>query len=236
MLPVKFQKDMNNDDRLKFYNFSFHKYFKLMSQNNLLQNYTHFKEFRIFWSNRLTSKDNNLKKILKSDPNYNPLFEKPVGSKGRYETYCFEFKSNHGEMYYFTFDVNEMDNYLTKHQVPVERLNTELIYLDPETPYIPEKINDKKHPYFGRMFGITLPFLTIDGSHRIKSQVVNGHNDFTGYIFDENILHKFFVFDIDKDMYLLLHEIEIIGRMVSQNIHPDNVKDFITTNRKRYLQ
>ncbi|HDR8160710.1 TPA: hypothetical protein QC072_003596 [Bacillus cereus] len=129
-----------------------------------------------------------------------------------------------------------MDNYLTKHQVPTERLNTELIYLDPETPYIPEKINDKKYPYFGRMFGITLPFLTIDGSHRIKSQVVNGQNDFTGYIFDENILHNFFVFDIDKDMYLLLYEMEIIGKMISQNIHPDTVKDFIITNRKRYLQ
>lgn len=235
-MPVKFDQNTNNLNYVRHYKFSFPKYFTHALQSNQLQKYAYLKEFRTFWINKLLTAEEKLKKTVKLNPNYNPLATKPLGPKGRYETYCFEFTAGHGESYFFTFDVNEMDNYLNKHALPSKTLDEQSLYYDPMTPYIPGKLNDVRTPYFGRMFGIPKMYLTVDGSHRIKARVVNGEKKFEGYIFEEDTLHNFLVFDLDKFLYLALYEIQVIGTLISYGVlSSDYIKQYIINKRKNYL-
>lgn len=170
-----------------------------------------------FWNQNLKHYDLELHNQV--DAGYSPVAARraETGITRDYEVYSFEYLTDHG-VYNYQFDIESVKSMVESY--PIEAIKLGEVYVDPETEYIAEKLNHDELPIFVRFYGVSQPFVCIDGNKRLMARIHNGQEEFKAHIIYENQLNGIFFTTLDLLFYLLHAELEYLFRGVNLGKDP----------------
>ncbi|MBG9547315.1 hypothetical protein ACOSZF_22325 [Cytobacillus firmus] len=189
------------------------------SFKNYFGQYTFFDEWKQFWLEIFHKEDEKVKSYVKASPNSNPIMQ---STEEDYEMFHIEHETDYGT-FTFHFNVEAMHTIKETMQVPVGVINRVHIYIDPDTPYIEEKLKDQRLPYFVRMAGIEKSFICADGNKRVKARIEKGETDLKGYIFWPQHVQRIFFIPLELCFYMFLQELNHMRTNQIENPSEANV-------------
>ncbi|MGG0717606.1 hypothetical protein ABE096_08395 [Robertmurraya massiliosenegalensis] len=133
-----------------------------------------------------------------------------------YEVFQYAFITGFGT-FTFHFDVPAMNHLKGELGVPIEIIPGSELRIDPETPFIKEKLEDERLPYFVRMFGLKDAFICADGNKRTKARMERGDTEFRGYVFYAEHAERFFFFPQEFYFYKFLLEVTRMNAQMKEN-------------------
>lgn len=201
---------------LKFIEYDYEKLF--VDYEKYFGNLSFFPRWKEYWINVFIEMDKQIVDYTKKFPNSNPVIQRLKHGfvDTDYEIFVYEHITSGGS-FYLHFDVEKMKYFQKNNSLSVKTITKEELDIDPETPLIKNRINDKNLPYFIRMYGIVKPYICVDGNKRIQAQINNGQQSFKGYFFDDNILQGMFLGLPDLYYYAFIRECEHMYQLKSEN-------------------
>ncbi|QFK71671.1 hypothetical protein F7984_10740 [Pradoshia sp. D12] len=195
-----------------------------------------FPQWKKYWLDSFLDLDEQIKDYVKEFPNSNPIIQrikaKPSVSLDNYELFQFEHITDYG-IYTFHFDVEAMNIIKNNSKIPLETVKLNDLYIDPDTPVLKSKLEDRRKPLLVRMFGIEKAFICADGNKRLKIRIENGEDNFKCHIFYPQNIEDIFFGPLDLYYYTFLHEIEYMHRQILD--HPNDEKAIFNVTQL-YLQ
>lgn len=196
------------------------------SCKELFGHYSFYEKWRQYWIGIFHEHDESVKAYIKKFPNSNPIMERikhyPSLQSNRYEMYQAEHITDFG-IFTFHFDVEAMHALKGRLGVPIETINREDLYMDPDTPFYKRKIEDKRLPYFVRIYGVEDPFVCADGNKRMKARIENGNRRFQGYVFYPEHVERIFFSRLDFYFYIFLREVDFMYGSMEEDSREENV-------------
>jgi len=181
--------------------------------------YRFFDKWKRYWLDIFLELDEEVKTYITTFPNSNPIKQRI--SKA-YEMFQVDHVTDYGT-FTFHFDVEEMHTIKEKLKVPIGVIKRTDFYIDPDTPYMKEKLDDQRLPYFVRMAGIKESFIVADGNKRVRARIEQGERDFRGYIFWPEHAQRIFFGPLELYFYLFLYEMNYMHASMTENPSEANV-------------
>ncbi len=215
---------------IKYCQFSYEKFLDYVIENSNFMGLSFIDEWKRIWIRKLQKEDKDVIKLIKRLEHTNPLLirakEFPEQFKERNEMFLYEYKSGHGEDFYFHFDIESVKYYFNKIEPPKITLNSNEFYVDPETKFSEANLQDRRLPFFAQMFTIEKPYIVIDGNKRVMARLDKGMSNFMGYEATPDIVSQSFFTSLEKMFYLLLYEAKLFSIMMFEGRTSDEIKRY----------
>ena len=217
-------------ETIKYSQFSYENFLEHVVQNSDLKELSFIGEWKKYWNEKLHKEDEANRKYIERHSDTNPLIERakkdPQQYKDRNEMYLYEYSSNHGENFYFHFDIEKVNHFIARYAFKKVTISKESFYIDPDTRYSQVSLDDSRLPFFARMFTIDKTYIVIDGNKRIMSRIEKGIHKFEGYKIPPNFVMKSFFTDLEEWFYTLLYEIEFFSQLMFDGKTSDEIKKY----------
>ena len=191
----------------------------LESQAKYLGRFSFFPEWKKYWLNIFLEKEDEVKGYIRKFPDSNPILQRikhyPSASPLNYEMYSFKHTTDFG-VFNLHFDIESMKHFQTSNRMNIEEIHISNLYVNPDTPLLKNKIQDKRIPYFIRMYGMEKFFVCADGNKRIQARMKNGETSFEGYVFNPEHYEVMFFESIDMYYYFLMYELNTLFILVQE--------------------
>lgn len=187
------------------------------SFDNLFGHLAFFPQWKKYWLDIFLDLDEQAKDYMKKFPNSNPIIQrmkaKPSMLLENYELFQFEHITDYG-IYTFHFNVEAMKTIKNTSKIPLETVKLNDLYVDPDTPVLKSKLEDRRKPLLVRIFGIDKAYICADGNKRLKIRIENGEKKFKCHIFHPHHIENIFFGPQDLYYYTFLYEIEFMYRQI----------------------
>ncbi|WP_406945741.1 hypothetical protein ACJA3J_05695 [Halobacillus sp. SY10] len=228
-MPVR--KIERNKKEWSRFNFKAH----INSMAKHLKGYQYINEWKKYWNEKLTGEDLSIKKKINENAYFDHLADidkEDIRDPERgVEVFQSSYVSEFGEFHYH-FNVEAINKLVNEREVPLEKVEIDHLYIDPDTEYHESKISDKRHPIFLRWFLVKEPIICVDGNKRILSNLRKGKKEFNGFLLSPlNISKDLFLFDVDYWFYVYTSEIEIISRGLNAGLPHNQIHQYTLNNR-----
>ncbi|MDL0420686.1 hypothetical protein [Heyndrickxia ginsengihumi] len=193
-------------------------------------------QWKQYWAEKLELEDDAVKEFIKQHPNTNPLLmrakEFPEQFKERNEMFLYLYRSEHGEDYYFHFDIEKVKYYVNLQEPPKLTLKSNEFHIDSDTEFSDVNFQDQRLPFFAQMFTIDKPYIVIDGNKRIMARINKGIRSFEGYEITPDIVMNSFFTGLEMWFYTLLYEIKLFSILMYEGKSSEEIKRYSNAFRK----
>lgn len=173
-----------------------------------------------YWQDIFLESDEQVKEYAEKFPHSNPIVQrmkaKPSLLLEDYELFQFEHITDYG-IYTYHFDVEAMKTIKNTTSIPLEIVKLKDLYVDPDTPVLTSKLEDKRKPLLVRMFGVDKAYICADGNKRLKARIGKGEKKFKCHVFYPNHIENIFFGPQDLYYYTFCYEIEFMYRQIIDN-------------------
>ncbi|MEH7552902.1 hypothetical protein [Bacillus altitudinis] len=207
----------------KTYNFDFQAYLESDVLKNAFGHLSFYPSWIKYWCDELNARDKVELEYARLNPNTNPVLKRYLIEKRKIEVFRHELITVAGK-YIFQYDVDRLKNFVRQVSLQVQKIDTSTIFVDPNTKFSRNKINDNRLPILVRDFGTEYPFTCIDGNKRIHANLrLNKKKAIDAYVLNPEHSKHFFFRSLDHAFYILNYEIQMMSLEMSSSFDESKV-------------
>ncbi|MGI2851615.1 hypothetical protein ACRS6Y_15270 [Bacillus cytotoxicus] len=215
---------------IKYSQFNYEKFLDYVVNNSTLRDLSFIDDWKKFWKDKLQKEDETVQEYIKQNSDTNPLLirakQHPEQFKNRNEMYLYVYRSGHGEDFYFHFDIEKINDFIRLQEPTKLTLKLDDFYIDPDTKYSDNNVQDQRLPFFAPMFTIDKPYILIDGNKRVTARINKGIRSFECYEIHPNILMQSFFTKLEMWFYTLLYETKLFTILLYEGKTSEEIRRY----------